>query len=178
MRRLNAELDQSTPLLLTSRTEEYADVVDSTDALTGSTVVELLPVALDTACAYLATAAPPLRTAEGELATVWAPVLDRLRCDPEGTPAAALRSVLSSPLMVAMARAVCDGSRDDPRRHPNHLFDERFRTQGQIEQHLLDAYIPAVYGPASGSGWTAGQAQKWLSRLARHTWDEGDGVIA
>ncbi|WP_330286792.1 NACHT domain-containing protein [Streptomyces sp. NBC_00576] len=174
LRRLNAELDANTPLLLTSRREEYVRVVESTDVLTASTVLELKSVELETACSYLAATAPPLRTPDGRLETAWAPVLERLRQDPEGTPAVALRTVLSSPLMVAMARAICDGSRSEPTR----LLDERFRTPQQIEEHLLDAYLPAVYSPSSTAPWTAAQARKWLGRLARHAWNEGDGVVA
>ncbi|TXS35124.1 NACHT domain-containing protein [Streptomyces sp. uw30] len=178
MRRLNAELDESVPVLLTSRPEAYAATVASTDVLTAATVLELLPVPLETACAYLASGAPPLRNADGELETVWAPVVHRLRNDPERTPAAALRSVISSPLMIAMARQVCDGSREDPERVPARLLEERFSTPELIERHLLDAYVPAVYGPSSGARWTARQAERRLSFLARHAQGDGGGTIA
>ncbi|KUO03135.1 NACHT domain-containing protein [Streptomyces caeruleatus] len=178
MRRLNAELDASVPLLLTSRPDAYAATVASTDVLTAATVLELLPVPLETACAYLASGAPPLRNADGQLETTWAPVLHRLRHDPERTPAAALRTVLGSPLMIAMARQVCDGSREDPDRNPAVLLEDRFSTPERIERHLLDAYVPAVYGPSSGAPWTARKARRQLWLLARHAQDHGGGTIA
>ncbi|MDC0772274.1 NACHT domain-containing protein [Streptomyces sp. HD] len=184
LRRLNAALDTDTPLLLTSRVDEYSETVESTDVLTTATVLELLPVSLAEVCSYLASSAPPRPRADGAPDTAWAPVLERVRTDPEGTPAAALRTVLTSPLMVAMARAVSDGSRRDPNRDPMRLLDPRLGRVGAIEEHLLDAYVPAVYASASESTGTgiateAGErARSRLAFLARHVQREGDGAIA
>ncbi|BBC28955.1 hypothetical protein SGFS_002460 [Streptomyces graminofaciens] len=181
MRRINAELDENTPLLLTSRVDEYAATVRSTDVLTAASVLQLLPLGLAEACRYLAAASPPVMEhtdATGTLDTAWAPVILRLRDAPEGTPESALRTVLRYPLMVAMARAVCEGHRSDPARNPERLLDARLGTPERMEKHLLDAYLPAVYSRTSGSRWTPDQAQRWLRFLAWRAVDEGDGLIA
>lgn len=181
MQRINAELDKDTPVLITSRVDEYAGTVRSTDVLTAATVLQLLPLGLAEACRYLAAASPPLlehADATGRSNTAWSPVILRLRDTREGTPESALRTVLRYPLMVAMARAVCEGHRDDPERTPERLLDAHLGTPERMEEHLLDAYLPAVYSRTSGSRWTPEQAQRWLRFLARRACDDGDGLIA
>ncbi|MFJ9630374.1 hypothetical protein ACIRU8_21950 [Streptomyces sp. NPDC101175] len=154
VRRINAELDDDLPLLLTSRAEAWATAVTEGDVLTGAEVVELRPLGLAQACAHLERTARPLRTADGEPGTVWTPVLRAVTARPH-CPAA---RALTTPLMVALARAVYgDTSRD-----PSELLDpDRFPTAEAVEEHLLGAFVPAAYADA---GSEAGRAA--LRRLA------------
>ncbi|MEV0117676.1 NACHT domain-containing protein [Streptomyces sp. NPDC050844] len=178
LRRLNAELDQDAAVLLTSRAREYAETVGCTDVLTTATVLELRPVGLDEACTYLSATAPPRQRSGPVCETAWSPVVDCLRTAPEGSPAAALRTVLSAPLMVAMARAVTEDSRNNPDRHPTRLLAPRFGQPEAIEEHLLDGYVPAVYAVGGTRPQDAELARHRLTFLARHVRREGDGAIA
>ncbi|MFJ8506283.1 NACHT domain-containing protein [Streptomyces avermitilis] len=173
MRRLNAELDADSPLYLTSRTDAYAATVEACDVLTAAAVVELSPLRLTDAVSYLTRTSRPRRMPDGRIGTAWSATLDRLAA-PGGPPERALRQVLSRPLMVAMARAVHgDGGRD-----PGQLLDGRFRTAAQIEEHLLTAFVPAVFGDTSGSSRTTADAQRWLGFLARHLRNRDTGQFA
>ncbi|MGP3954054.1 NACHT domain-containing protein [Streptomyces sp. 7N604] len=173
MRRLNAELDADSPLFLTSRTAAYAATVEACDVLTAAAVVELSPLSLTDAAAYLSLTSRPRRMPDGQIGTAWSATLDRLAA-PSGPPEHALRQVLSRPLMVAMARAVYgDGTRD-----PGELLDGRFSTATQIEEYLLAAFVPAVFGEMSGSRRTSAEAQRWLGFLARHLRHRGTGQLA
>ncbi|MFD8500881.1 BTAD domain-containing putative transcriptional regulator [Amycolatopsis sp. NPDC059657] len=151
--------DHRYPLLLTCRTAEYEDAVDRGGViLTRAPVVEIEPVELGDATAFLLSAGPPARRR-------WEPVLDKLRAD----QALPLNEVLTSPLMVALARVVYTSTTTDP----GELLD--FADRESIEQHLLDAFIPAAYlaHPAAPDARTPPryepeQAQEWLRFLARH----------
>ncbi|UXY32442.1 NACHT domain-containing protein [Streptomyces sp. HUAS TT20] len=161
IRRLNAELDADAPVLLTCRTRVYADVVQSGDVFTAAAVVELQPPAFDDASAYLRRTARPTRGPDGQRTTRWAPVLDHVRTHPHEPAARALRQVLASPLMVAMARTVYDDTGADPA----ELLDPRFHDPAVVEQHLLDAFVPAAFRDASVNGE---DVRRWLGFLARH----------
>ncbi|WP_435244317.1 NACHT domain-containing protein [Streptomyces sioyaensis] len=173
MRRLNAELDADSPLFLTSRTDAYAATVGAHDVLTAAAVVELSPLSSADAFAYLTRTSRPRRTPDGRVGTAWSATLDRLVAT-GGPPEHALREVLSRPLMVAVARAVYgDGARD-----PEELLDGRFSTAARIEEYLLAAFVPAVFGDTSGSRWTSAEAHRWLGFLARHMRHRGTGQLA
>ncbi|MER7023653.1 MULTISPECIES: NACHT domain-containing protein [Streptomyces] len=173
MRRLNAELDADSPLFLTSRTDAYADTTAACDVLTAAAVVELTPLSFTDASAYLTLTSRPRRMPDGRIGTAWSAVLERL-ASPGGPPEHALRQVLSNPLMVAMARAVCDGGTYEP----GDLLDGRFSTADEIEEYLLSAFVPAVFGDISGSRCTSAEAQRWLGFLARHLRRRGTGQLA
>ncbi|MGH3808741.1 MAG: NACHT domain-containing protein [Pseudonocardiaceae bacterium] len=172
VRRLNAELDEDAPILVTCRTEAYAEIVASCDVLTSTLAVELLPLTLEESGRYLERTARRLPTGAGTPSkTIWSPVLRHLQRHPHDPGAAALREVLSTPLMTAMARSVYS----DPGRDPAELLQERFSSPAPIEEHLLDAFIPAVFGETVTDGedrgkpaWTADQARRWLGFLAGH----------
>lgn len=59
LRRLNAELDERLPVLLTCRTEVWARAMRAGDVLTAAEVVRLLPLDLATARRYLESTARP-----------------------------------------------------------------------------------------------------------------------
>lgn len=161
VRRLNAELDPGSPVLLTCRTQVYGEVVEAGDVFTSAAVVELQPLSFKEASRYLVRTARPLRASDGQRSTCWAPVLTRLREHPGDPSGAALRQVLATPLMVAMARTVYGDTGADPM----ELLDGgRFSGPEALEQHLLDAFVPAAFGDAPD----ADRAGDWLRFLARH----------
>ncbi|MDT7786343.1 MAG: hypothetical protein QOF58_4762, partial [Pseudonocardiales bacterium] len=86
---LNALNTTTLPLLLTSRVDEYRDAVEGTDVLTSAAAVVLNDLTCDDLADYL-----PRTTRKN----VWTPVLDEMR------NGGALAKVLTTPLMVALAR--------------------------------------------------------------------------
>ncbi|MEU7468368.1 NACHT domain-containing protein [Streptomyces sp. NPDC044984] len=168
LRRLNSELDESLPVLLTCRTAVWSTAVhDTGDVLTAAEVVELQPLDRATAHDYLENTARPdgrVHPDGRRSATVWTDVLAH------ATPP--LHSVLRSPLMVALARTVYgDTSRD-----PSELNDViRFPDAGTIEKHLLDAFVPAAFADRT-SRWHPEAAHRWLRTLARELPCHGPGA--
>ncbi|MGW4238336.1 helix-turn-helix domain-containing protein [Streptomyces sp. NPDC004749] len=156
------------PLLLTSRPAEYAAAVEETDVLTAAAPVELTDLTLDDLDHYL-----PRTTRKTDLtdpgAGAWDSVLKKLREPSPGTPVPPLATVLSTPLMVALARTVYS---DTPDRDPASLLDtERFRSAAELEEHLLDNFLPTVYRrrPRPGSrDYDPDRAREWLGHLAHH----------
>ncbi|MGV9271506.1 NACHT domain-containing protein [Kitasatospora sp. NPDC003701] len=180
------------PLLVTSRRDEYEAAVTGTDVLTAAAVIELTDLTLDDLADYLPlttrrTARPATRAGavgagaapdEGAAKAgppaavpVWEPVLARLRAHDRSRTATALAEVLTTPLMVALARIVYS---DTPDHQPSDLLDaDRFGTREDLEVHLLDTFVPTVYGPGTPSSgrrrdWNPEQALRWLGQLALH----------
>jgi len=151
------------PLVVTCRSAEYELAVHRTGAfLTRAAVVEIEPVEPEDALAFLTA-----RRRLGE--TRWRPIAERLRRDPTGALAQALRT----PLMVDLTRTAYANPASDP----GELCDPgRFPDRASIERHLLDSYLPAVYPaqppppdrPARFRGYRLDQAERWLGWLARH----------
>ncbi|MFD8984199.1 helix-turn-helix domain-containing protein [Streptomyces sp. NPDC059564] len=174
------ELDTSSlPLLLTSRTERFAGAV-AVEVLRKTAAIELVDLNTDDLLHYLPRTARPTAAAgvDGRATTAWDPVLERLRTDPDGRAGANLRTVLSTPLMVLLARTVYS---DTPARDPAVLLDTaRFPTPESIEEHLLAGFVPAVYrrrpttangGPRRGlrpHTWDPRRARHYLGYLAEH----------
>ncbi|MEV0172055.1 NACHT domain-containing protein [Streptomyces sp. NPDC050803] len=163
VRRLNAELDTGAPLLLTCRSAVYAEVVEAGDVLTAAAVVELQPLGFDEAADFLLRTARPVRGPAGERATAWDPVLAHVRLHPDAPVSRCLREVLSLPLMVAMARAVYGDTGADP---AELLHRPELATPATLEQHLLDAFVPASF--RTSERWDSEDAVHWLRFLARH----------
>jgi transcriptional regulator with XRE-family HTH domain/GTPase SAR1 family protein/MFS family permease len=139
---LNALNTTTLPLLLTSRVDEYRDAVEGTDVLTSAAAVVLQDLTCDDLADYL-----PRTTRKN----VWTPVLDEVR------NGGALAKVLTTPLMVALARRIYS---DTPDHDPAELL--RFHDADEIERHLLGSFVPAVYGVE------AERVQPWLGHLADH----------
>ncbi|MER6313339.1 helix-turn-helix domain-containing protein [Streptomyces sp. NPDC001581] len=166
------------PLLLTSRTEQFAEAV-GVEVLRRTAGIELLDLDADDLVHYLPRTARPTAPAgpDGPAATGWDPVLERLRTDPDGAPGARLAAVLRTPLMVLLARTVYS---DTPAQDPAVLLDsDRFPTPGSVEEHLLAGFVPSVYGspPAAVPGarrargprtWDPRRARHYLGHLAGH----------
>ena len=151
---INVGLGPGDPLLLTSRPDEYEAAVRSGDILTAAAVVRLEDLTTADLRAYL-----PLTTrkldAQGRQ-NKWCPVLDHLRAAPDSP----LAHVLTTPLMVALARTVFSDTNADP------AVLLAASTSTELEDRLLAGFVPAVY---SGSRTVAvDDADRWLRFLAAH----------
>ncbi len=159
-------------LVLTSRPGEYVAAVTATDVLSAAAGIELDDLSLADLNDYLPRTTRPA-IADGQLTTVWDPVLVHLRDHPADPASKTLRQVLSTPLMVTLARAVYS---DTPGHNPVDLLNtDRFDTAAALREHLLDAFTPAAYqdplGDYPGRGhrqWDPAQAQHWLGCIAWH----------
>ncbi|MEV5477339.1 NACHT domain-containing protein [Streptomyces sp. NPDC052207] len=159
---LNRTLDPTDPVLLTSRTAEYAAAIEASDVLRSAAVLRAQPVQAAAAVAYLRASVPPQRVGR------WRQVFEAL--ETEGP----LRTALSSPLSVWLARVVYAG----PHADPGELLDcQRLPDAPSIENHLLDRLIPVAFtdepAPQDTQGpphrtWPAGKPERWLRFLARH----------
>ncbi|WXH37550.1 helix-turn-helix domain-containing protein [Streptomyces netropsis] len=161
------------PLLLTSRPSEYAAAVAETDVLTSAAAVNLTDLTPGDLADYLPRTTRKARGGD-PARTAWDPVLSELRERPRSQAGANLAAVLTTPLMVALARAVYS---DTPGHDPVSLLDtRRFGGPGELEEHLLDNFVAAVYRPRPehrpGSGPRRGvdaeRARYWLGYLAHH----------
>ncbi|WP_326812745.1 helix-turn-helix domain-containing protein [Streptomyces scopuliridis] len=161
------------PLLLTSRPAEYAAAVAETDVLTSAAALELINLTLDDLSNYLPrTTRKPGRA--NPAGNAWDPVLTTLREQPQDQPASPLAAVLANPLMVALARTIYS---DTPDHDPASLLDtERFGSPDELEDHLLDNFIPTVYrrrlpqapGTRPHPTFDPERARHWLGYLAHH----------
>ncbi|WP_171163774.1 NACHT domain-containing protein [Streptomyces sp. I05A-00742] len=155
---LNDTLPSDTPLVLTCRTDDYVRAVAESGVLTGAAVLESAPVRADDALALLRLATPPGPRQQG-----WDALADHLVHHPRAPAAQAL----ASPLMVALTRSVYADDDNDP---AELLDTRRFSAPSDIERHLLDALVPALYRRARRQrpdrGWDPRRAQEHLARIA------------
>ncbi|MEY9877228.1 transcriptional regulator with XRE-family HTH domain [Streptacidiphilus sp. MAP12-33] len=179
LRELNAT---STPLILTSRVKELAEAVRTTgaplswaagielDDLTPDDVARYLPRTVRTVTAAVAAESSAAR-APGP--TRWEVVLDALQ-DGRTASGSRLAEVLSTPLMITLARTMYSESSD---RDPAELLDAaRFPTCHALEEHLLAGFVPALYRPQAPERAPAGarrrdspgpdRAQRWFGLLS------------
>jgi transcriptional regulator with XRE-family HTH domain len=147
------------PLLLTSRPGEYAAMA-RTDPLTAAAAVRLIDLTVTDLVDYL-----PRTTRKTAGATVWDPVLHELRDHPDRPASVNLRAVLTTPLMVGLARAIYS---DNDGGDSSELLDtDRFDSQYALEDHLLGSFIPTVYRDRH-SRWDPERVRNWLGYLAGH----------
>ncbi|MGW2992196.1 helix-turn-helix domain-containing protein, partial [Streptomyces sp. NPDC001193] len=144
----------SSPLLLTSRREEFAEAVDAAGTpLVWATVIELADLTADDVAAYLPrTARHNGRRGGGYGRGVWDAVAERLRersAEGGGKGAGAgdaadpVAGALRTPLMTALARTLYS---ERTGADPAELLDARtFPDESSIEEHLLAGFVPAVY---------------------------------
>lgn len=171
--RLRRSLNDPARLVLTCRIEEYEAAVEEADTvLPAAAVVQLEPLSVADLEGYL----PRTARLKGPADTKWAPVLARLSDAADQAPeVVTLRTVLSTPLMVSLARVVYSGTRADP---TELIEDERFREQTVVERHLYDAFLSAAYEDTGRAGWRGEQARNWAGYLAAHLRRTGEQDIA
>ncbi|MFF2898615.1 helix-turn-helix domain-containing protein [Streptomyces sp. NPDC057966] len=160
----------SFPLVLTSRSAEYARAVEETEkVLHAAAVIELTDLDLDDVGDYLIRNSPRA-SSTNPAETAWAVVLRALHEE----PASPLATVLRNPLMVSLASTIYS---DAPGHDPSALLDtERLDSEGALEEHLLDSFIATAYRtrPDDGRrgwphrGFAPERARHWLGYLARH----------
>lgn len=147
------------PLLMTSRPGEYRSVAGA-DPLTAAAAVRLTDLTVSDLVNYL-----PRTTRGSNGATAWDAVLNELRDHPARAASVNLRAVLTTPLMVGLARAIYS---DPAGRDPAELLDTgRFGSQYDLEDHLLGSFIPTVYRDRDAR-WDPERVRGWLGYLARH----------
>jgi hypothetical protein len=174
---VNAALPPGRPVVLSSRVEEYREVLSPTSGLptrlSGAAAVRLRPLRAADSAAWL------LRDAGGQhtsAAARWAPVVTRLGTD---EPVAL---ALDTPLMLFLARTVYNprpGERAAALPDPAQLCDRRrFPDRAAVRAHLLDAFLPAAYRPHPRypCRWSPEQAQRTLTWLAEHLSRDLDGT--
>lgn len=166
------------PLVLTSRPEEYARAVAQTRYLSQAAAIEVTDLRLEDLEGYL-----PRTSAKASSpgATRWGPVLATLREHPDAPASVNLAAVLTTPLMVALARAVYSHNREH---FPMELLDDaRFGSIEVLEEHLLGSFIRSTYSEprarrsvseprgrraASARAPNPQRAERWLGALAGH----------
>ncbi len=147
------------PLLVTSRVDEYRAAVESIDVLTSAGAVVLADLTPSDLADYL----PRTTRKRGHTGTVWEPVLAEVRDHPQGD----LAAVLTTPLMVGLARTIYS---DTPDHDPAELLDaDRFGARETIERHLLGSFVSTVYRRRPGGrGHEVDRVEHWLGFLAHH----------
>lgn len=170
------------PLLLTSRPDEYKSAVNAADVLTRAAAISLLDLTLDDLADYLPLTTRKTNVEQGQARTKWDEVINLLRHDVDNPQTPIVQSALATPLMVGLARVIYSDAREGD---PIELFDNAmFPSEEAIEDHLLDAFIPAAYKYSS----TARQSKRlnfepikavtWLTNIATHMTGQGTRDIA
>jgi NACHT domain len=130
------EVVQGQRIVVTCRTDVYRKAINTDPRPTlNAGVVHLEPVSLTNAIRYL--------SANSRAGTQWESVLDTLR-RPGSTPAVA--AVLTSPLMISLARAIYSMGQDASHlvaTDPMGLLD--LATEEAVRAHLLSAFVTVAY---------------------------------
>ncbi|MEV6039158.1 NACHT domain-containing protein [Nonomuraea sp. NPDC052116] len=159
LRRLDEFAATGRPLVVTCRAREYQRAVDaSRSIISRAAVVEIMPVDVEQAIAFLSHPEPFRHR--------WEPVFTHLRHDREGP----LARVLSTPLMVSLARTAYRSSNTDP------IALTRLDSQDAIAATLLDTFVASVHDPDRPTPpegrpvrrYSPAAAQRWLGCLALH----------
>jgi hypothetical protein len=149
-------------LVVSCRTQEYVETVESGDVLSRAAIVELSPLPIVELQKYLRVTTPPGR------AEIWDKVFAAMAAEPNGP----LAEALSTPLMAWLARI----GYGETHERPDELLDTNaegarvFASRSTVEERLLDRYIPAVYTSSHEPQprYPAVAAQRWLTFLAIH----------
>jgi hypothetical protein len=167
MERINRAFPTKSPLVITSRIDEFVDTVSRVGAVPGADVVELRPLDQEEITGYLRAGADPVAAAG------WEPIFLHLRAEPEGH----LAEALSVPLMAWLASTVYGTGIGEP----SELLDRaEFPDQKAIEDHLVDSLVDRVFGNIdtayqahASQAWPRDQARRWLGFLARQMRRQG-----
>ncbi|MFB4267065.1 NACHT domain-containing protein [Nonomuraea sp. GTA35] len=165
LRALNRSMCENDQLILTCRTEQFAESVDELgDVLRGAAVIEPQPMCPAAAADYLQACLPSVPR------PAWSEVLESLRT---GT-APALAEVTSTSLGLWLVRATYIATRADPA----PLLELGRGSAAALQDHLCDELIPALVStrpPADAPAqlfrpqhaWTPEQVNRWLTYLCR-----------
>ncbi len=174
LHRVNEALPYGCGMVLSSRPAEYRAALRPRGAVPARLAelagIHLLPLGAREVADYLRRdAGGPGARAAGR----WSAVTDVL-----GTAEPVAR-VLTSPLMVSLARSVYNPRPGDGYERlpdPGELL--RLRTRTAVEHHLLDAFLGAAYRPHTNrpSRWSADRARPALRFLARSMERGRDGA--
>ncbi len=149
----------SSPLVLTSRYDEFAEAVTVRGPLFRAAGIELTGLTVDDLAFHLPRG--DVRSTANR--TSWTPVLDQLAA-PGGGAGLPLARVLSTPLMVVLARTMYSGTSD---REPYELLNaQRFPDENALEEHLLAGLVPMVYRQRPIGRDGPERAAHWLGYLA------------
>ncbi|MET8405899.1 NACHT domain-containing protein [Streptomyces sp900116325] len=162
MRELMQSLRGGYRFVLTSREPEYLEYAPDHSVFAREEIV-LCPLAYEAVAAYLNPGGRP--------ETRWSGVLARLGDTADRTPEVArLRKTLRVPLMATLAKVAYARDGADP----GKLLERgRFVGQPDIERHLYDAFLDAVYGSShddrvASGGWAPERARAWAGFLSAH----------
>lgn len=162
---LNRTMCETDRLILTCRTEQFAESVEQMgDVLTASAVIESQPMSAAVAADYLQVCLPPVPR------PVWPRVLEALRTG--ALPA--LSQVASTSMGLWLVRATYIAPQVDPA----PLLELGRGSAAELHDHLCDQLIPALVNarpPADGPAqpfrpqrtWTPEQVDRWLTYLSR-----------
>jgi GTPase SAR1 family protein len=161
--RINNEILQpGDQLVLSSRTAEYREAIRaSPKKLTGTAGIELGTLRVADVREYIRRDI----SSHPDQASRWHPVFAAL-----DDPAEAVTQAFQTPLMVRMACDIYNLRADLPGPPPDPAVLCRYRRRGQVEEHLLGAFIPAAYrhNAEHPCPWSPEQAENYLSYLAYH----------
>ncbi|WP_367134503.1 NACHT domain-containing NTPase [Saccharothrix sp. HUAS TT1] len=153
--RINRAFPGGHPLVLTSRTDEFAE---AGTPVAGAQVVQLQPLDHEEIAGYLRSVSDPVTAAR------WEPIFLHLRAEPEGR----LAEALSTPLAVWLAGVVYGYG------EPSELLDRvRFPDRVAVEDHLVDMLVNGAFGDrgvahqaGASQVWPRERAARWLAFLA------------
>ncbi|MFC4068959.1 NACHT domain-containing protein [Actinoplanes subglobosus] len=146
------------PFVLTSRTDEYEELISETGPLPHAVVLQIDRIPAARIGEYLAAGQQ-----NGDRR--WATVVSQIRARPDGPLAVAL----TLPLMIYLARTTFARSGRDPAELA-HLA-----SAADVEEELVASYISALYAPGPAPRpddpepllpFPAERAERWLSTLA------------
>ncbi|MEU8314799.1 MULTISPECIES: NACHT domain-containing protein [unclassified Micromonospora] len=169
---INNEMRRGAGFVLSSRTEEFAELVDDNPGTAGrlhlTLAIEIESVRLPAARYYLAAEGGEER---------WSGVFAA------ATRSEPLREVLTTPLQISLARAIYNPRSEEPLDelpHPDELTDsDRFRDRAALDQHLFAGFLPAAYRQFPGQKpepfCDKERAIRWLGLLA--VWLEKRAVV-
>ncbi|MEV5895421.1 NACHT domain-containing protein [Nonomuraea fuscirosea] len=162
---LNRSMCGNDQLILTCRTEQFAESVDELgDVLTAAAVIEPQPMGPGVAADYLQACLPPVPH------PAWPAVIEALRMG----AAPVLAEVTSTSLGLWLVRATYIA----PRVNPSPLLQYVHGSAAELQDHLCDQLIPALVStrpPADGPvqpfrprhAWTPEQVGRWLTYVCR-----------
>lgn len=153
---VDADVPNGCWLLVTCRGTEYESVCRAGSRLTRAAVVELDTVEEKAAITYL-------RRSQVTGDDRWNSVFHALH----SAPRSVLAQTMASPLMLYLAQTAYRAHRAEP----GELSEKRSREE--IEDTLLERYLPAVYTPYPPGRYEEAPARKYLTLIARHMRRDG-----